>query len=1433
MSKTLTSNLLDQQSSQDAIVLSYDVASTYSAIVATFSSFKHSATGSVLTDDDAFAQAIRTLGPGHGILVIDDGLTIHLTHTVDVPYSMTITSAAGGRDLGSVVIGPASGDMFHVQAATAVVGLNLVAQAGSGSIFVLTGTGASVIDCNLTNEVGNTSTMVVLQGSGQLLRDDYFSNYEAVAYCWGALEGGAGNSGSSVVGGWAYGPGKGGWIGSTTASSPVSDFTVDGWDCITYGATQLEARAVDGLRVTGGVYDQSTQSAFVLGGGTYGAHQVTIDGAYISTAGNRTTGVAINAAPAGGAGVDGLTIVNNDITCAATGIVADEMTRNVVLTSNTINACSTGLDLGGAAVTAVAVANQNAAVLSHLGQAPAASFSRETGWTVPAVVMPGTYAPGSPSDATASGGSSDGQASLLVSVVAGTVSSQTFLSFKTAPDGSVLSDDDAMARAVSWFSARHGTLVIDAGIVVRLSRTVEIPDSMQLVSDGTSSICFSGGGTCIDVTANGPVLIQGMTLQNDAASGSIVRMGGNTTVLRDVDFRNVLGNTSAMVVFGGPNELVENCNFVNSDPRAYCWSAPYVDVAGQVNINSAVRGGSAVGVGQGGLVGGGTVSGRVEGFEVENWDCRTTGATQIECTDVLALHVRGGSYVNASEATIKLGGGVLGCLSVTIEDTIITGGPESVAIDAAPPGGVGVTALVVSDNQISGSATGLATNIGCGAVSVMGNSIQTSSIGLEVVDTNAPALIADNFITAPIAVQATVAGADWTSQSYTNNVLTGLVRVEHALPGSYTFVGNTGASGYKDSAGVALQPAIPSLVVRAAGDKLDLNGVTNAGMFVTVEMVAGGSRSVVGTVLAGPDGYWALSIASLSVGPCEFMATSSDASGDASVCSAPVAFTGSGASSSAGGTSQLFDEAYYMAHYGAEVTASGLDPFQHYVVVGAKEGLNPNPWFDTSFYLETNPGVAASGINPLADYEAYGWAEGRLPSAVFSAAVYSAAVGGPKNLQSLVDFTKSGSADMADYGPGANVEADILVQPGYVLSQWKATLLPTTGQAEDATAIYKAGGWRTMANPDPMFDTTFYMAAHRDEVAASGLDPLTHYETIGWREGYDPSLVFSTAAYLQAHPFAALAAVDPLTASVIASQPVTHTLALAAPVVTSSVPPVTKLDQLLDTRLVASQIATLLPLGGADPAAVAKAYDEGAWKVVAAPNELFDSVFYLVHNPDVAAAGVDPLRHYETFGAAEGRDPSALFDTNFYLAQNPDVAAAGVNPLLHYETSGWREGRNPDPLFDTKYYLAHNPDVAAAGVNPLLHYETSGWREGRNPDPLFDTKYYLAHNPDVANAGVDPLTHFEAFGWHEGRSPDAFFDVGYYLAHNPDVARAGIDPLAHYETYGWHEGRDPSAAFSTNAYLRANPDVQAAGVDPLAHYLVFGVSEGRAVYAVS
>jgi glycosyltransferase involved in cell wall biosynthesis len=80
-----------------------------------------------------------------------------------------------------------------------------------------------------------------------------------------------------------------------------------------------------------------------------------------------------------------------------------------------------------------------------------------------------------------------------------------------------------------------------------------------------------------------------------------------------------------------------------------------------------------------------------------------------------------------------------------------------------------------------------------------------------------------------------------------------------------------------------------------------------------------------------------------------------------------------------------------------------------------------------------------------------------------------------------------------------------------------------------------------------------------------------------------------------------------------------------------------------------------------------------------ASSDLFDLDWYLRMNADVASAGMDPVKHYIKYGAAQGRDPGPFFSTRGYLTANPDVAAAGVNPLFHYLQFGHKEGRRIRP----------------------------------------------------------------------------------------------------------------------------------------------------------
>lgn len=145
------------------------------------------------------------------------------------------------------------------------------------------------------------------------------------------------------------------------------------------------------------------------------------------------------------------------------------------------------------------------------------------------------------------------------------------------------------------------------------------------------------------------------------------------------------------------------------------------------------------------------------------------------------------------------------------------------------------------------------------------------------------------------------------------------------------------------------------------------------------------------------------------------------------------------------------------------------------------------------------------------------------------------------------------------------------------------------------------------------------------------------------------------------------------------------------------------------------------------------------WREGRNPNAEFSVEYYLDSNPDVREAELNPFWHYVVAGKAEGRSPMAPhpepelaaeradplspeaeivraeFDASFYLRHNPDISAEGVDPLRHFLQSGWHERRDPNSAFSVSYYLDANPDVRDAGINPFWHYLVAGKAEGREP----------------------------------------------------------------------------------------------------------------------
>jgi hypothetical protein len=189
---------------------------------------------------------------------------------------------------------------------------------------------------------------------------------------------------------------------------------------------------------------------------------------------------------------------------------------------------------------------------------------------------------------------------------------------------------------------------------------------------------------------------------------------------------------------------------------------------------------------------------------------------------------------------------------------------------------------------------------------------------------------------------------------------------------------------------------------------------------------------------------------------------------------------------------------------------------------------------------------------------------------------------------------------------------------------------------------------------EPFFDEAYYLYSYPD-IASTGMEPLTHYLTLGWRENRNPNSDFDTAYYVETYPDVVVAGLNPLFHYLVSG---IEEGRLPQPPRPQSVPLLPKSD-----------VPFVSPSGGGDQAA---AVDPAVRKAV---EPGFDAAYYLQANPDVAAAGEDPLTHFLTRGWRQQRNPNLDFDTAYYLSAYPDVAEAKINPYYHYLVSGIDEGR--------------------------------------------------------------------------------------------------------------------------------------------------------------
>ena len=230
-------------------------------------------------------------------------------------------------------------------------------------------------------------------------------------------------------------------------------------------------------------------------------------------------------------------------------------------------------------------------------------------------------------------------------------------------------------------------------------------------------------------------------------------------------------------------------------------------------------------------------------------------------------------------------------------------------------------------------------------------------------------------------------------------------------------------------------------------------------------------------------------------------------------------------------------------------------------------------------------------------------------------------------------------------------------------------------------------GTRAIIEGSGIFRPDWYLARYPD-VAAEGVDPLTHYLRRGSAEGRDPHPLFDTDWYLAQNVDVAAGRVNPLE----------HYLRWGA-------------------------------VEGRDP------------------HPLFDSSWYLAQYPDVRDHGLNPLVHYVRWGAVELRHPNPYFYAGDYVAQ-----CRKASKVTQSETDDQLSRTTCAMSSVVKTGSARAELNSVGSENPLVHFIRYGIPNGVRPNlsilparlesfrqRLRQDGNYMPRSVDLAPVGSFPL----------------------------------------------------------------------------------------------
>lgn len=176
--------------------------------------------------------------------------------------------------------------------------------------------------------------------------------------------------------------------------------------------------------------------------------------------------------------------------------------------------------------------------------------------------------------------------------------------------------------------------------------------------------------------------------------------------------------------------------------------------------------------------------------------------------------------------------------------------------------------------------------------------------------------------------------------------------------------------------------------------------------------------------------------------------------------------------------SEFFDSNWYLEN-NPDVKYNAMDPVEHYVLWGWKEGRNPSSNFNTKQYLEKFPFLLQEEVCPLVHYE----------------------VSNHLEKYDLLYSFKYKYLNCFDKYHNKSEDYKIIAKSKYFSVDWYLKNYPDVRNAKiDPVEHYLGFGWKENRNPSSLFDTLEYLDNYSD-IKNANLNPLLHYEKFGKYEG--------------------------------------------------------------------------------------------------------------------------------------------------------------------------------------------------------------------------------------------------------------------------------------------------------------------------------------------